>query len=109
MRPPATDGVAYPLPRSLTCHRSFGPSLGHSLRRPFSSEWPLRLGPRHCGKSCVHALAVSSRQTAAETRTAHRLLLRMVASLLPNAIDQTGTPGKTEGGASRDDAAPRLP
>src|SRR5512139_340272 len=77
IRPPATDGVAYPLPRSLTCHRSLGPSLGHSLRRPFSLECPSRFGPRNWGQSAVHALAVRNKHTETETRIFQRIVLRM--------------------------------
>src|SRR5436190_4129256 len=42
-----------PRPASGYFHKSFGPSLGHSVSKPFSVETPSRLGPRHCGQSAA--------------------------------------------------------
>src|ERR1043166_8633770 len=68
MRSPTIAGVEKPAPMSLTCQTSFGPSLGHSLSRPFSSEMPSRLGPRHCGQSVARTIAgvLSKRKMLAE-------------------------------------------
>src|ERR1051326_189869 len=63
MRSPTIAGVEKPEPMSLTCQMSFGPSFGHSLSRPFSSEMPSRCGPRHCGQS-VAWLRKGARQRA---------------------------------------------
>ena len=50
----AGDGRALsPPPSPLTFQASGGPSLGHSLRRPFSLETAFRSGPCHCGQSKV--------------------------------------------------------
>src|SRR5262245_33817657 len=55
MRPPTTAGVPYPSPISESCQSSFGPALGHSLRRPVSCEMPVRCGPRSWGQSAAQA------------------------------------------------------
>src|SRR5215213_1596650 len=47
---------------SFTCQRSFGPSVGHCLRRPVSEEMPLRSGPRHCGQSLAEVVTESAEQ-----------------------------------------------
>src|SRR6185369_17621344 len=41
------------------------PSLGHSLRSPFSCEIPLRSGPRHCGQSCAGVVTDKHNKSAA--------------------------------------------
>src|SRR5215831_8210404 len=49
----------------VTFQSSFGPSFGHSLSKPVSSEIPLRCGPRHCGQSLAMSwLEVESASSA---------------------------------------------
>gem|GEM_PF-6014916 len=57
MRPFAMETLDMPLPMPLVRQASGGPSLGHSLSRPFSGEMPSCLGPRHCGQSGAEATA----------------------------------------------------
>src|ERR1051325_2277348 len=66
MRSPTIAGVEKPAPMSLICQTTLGPSLGHSLRRPFSEEMPSRLGPRHWGQSVARVGAGMSSKTQAE-------------------------------------------
>ena len=61
-------------------------------------EWPLRLGPRHCGQSWDQALAATNRHSTTETTVRQSLRVSINRSLLIRA-DLTADPVSAQGAA----------
>src|ERR1700677_3116598 len=63
MRSSQTAGVEPPGPGRSSFQAMFLVAL-HEIGRPFSAEWPSRLGPRHCGQLSAWAMEVPARRTS---------------------------------------------